>query len=132
MKFYKCATCGKIIAVVKDTDVETVCCGQPMECLVTKTKDEGGEKHVPVYSVVGNTVTVKVGTVEHPMTESHHIEWIAIESDSGCQCRHLHAGSRPEATFALIPYEKVRNVYEYCNLHGLWKCCPACAPNGYC
>ena len=22
---------------------------------------------------------------------------------------------------ALVPYEKVKNVYEYCTLHGLWK-----------
>lgn len=132
MKFYKCATCGKIVAVVRDTDVETVCCGHPMACLEVKTKDEGGEKHVPVYTVSGSTVTVKVGKVEHPMTEAHRVEWIAVETDAGCQCRPLRAGNKPEAVFALIPYEKVTGVYEYCNLHGLWKCCAACNPAGCC
>ena len=26
-----------------------------------------------------------------------------------------------EKTFALVPQDKVKSVYEYCNLHGLWK-----------
>ena len=26
-----------------------------------------------------------------------------------------------KATFALVPHDKVKSVYEYCNLHGLWK-----------
>ena len=79
------------------------------------------EKHVPVYSVTDNAVTVKVGSVEHPMTDAHRIEWIAIETENGNQRKELKAGDKPEATFALVPYDKVKSVYEYCNLHGLWK-----------
>ena len=121
MKFFKCDVCGKIVAIVKSTDVDTVCCGQPMRELVPGTTDGAVEKHVPVYHVDGNTVTVKVGSTAHPMTEAHQIEWIAIETENGNQRRELKPGDKPEATFALVPYDKVKNVYEYCNLHGLWR-----------
>ena len=121
MKFYKCEICGKIVAMVRETPVDTVCCGQPMRELVPGTTDGATEKHVPVYALEGNTVKVKVGSVEHPMTDAHHIEWIAIETENGNQRKELKPGEKPEATFALVPRDKVRNVYEYCNLHGLWK-----------
>lgn len=121
MKFYKCDICGKIVAMVKATAVDTVCCGAPMRELVPGTTDGAAEKHVPVYTVNGSTVTVKVGAAEHPMMDSHHIEWIAIETENGNQRKELKAGDKPEATFALVPRDKVKSVYEYCNLHGLWK-----------
>ena len=121
MKFYKCEICGKIVAMVKETPVDTVCCGQAMRELVPGTTDGASEKHVPVYTLEGNTVKVKVGSVEHPMTDAHHIEWIAIETENGNQRKELKPGDKPEATFALVPRDKVKSVYEYCNLHGLWK-----------
>ena len=121
MKFYKCEICGKIVAMVKETPVDTMCCGQPMRELVPGTTDGTTEKHVPVYTLEGNTVKVRVGSVEHPMTDAHHIEWIAIETENGNQRKELKPGDKPEATFALVPLDKVKSVYEYCNLHGLWK-----------
>ena len=121
MKFYKCEICGKIVAMVKETPVDTMCCGQAMRELVPGTTDGATDKHVPVYTLEGNTVKVKVGSVEHPMTDAHHIEWIAIETENGNQRKELKPGDKPEATFALVPRDKVKSVYEYCNLHGLWK-----------
>ena len=121
MKFYKCEICGKIVAMVKETPVDTMCCGQAMRELVPGTTDGAVEKHVPVYTVEGNTVKVKVGSAEHPMTDAHRIEWIAIETETGNQRKELKAGDKPEATFALVPRDKVKSVYEYCNIHGLWK-----------
>jgi len=121
MKFYKCEICGKIVAIVKDTPVETVCCGQDMVELVPGTTDGSKEHHVPVYKVEGDTVKVTIGAKDHPMSDDHHIEWIAIETTNGSQCRHLKPNEKPHATFALVPYEKVKNVYDYCNVHGLWK-----------
>lgn len=121
MKFYKCDICGKIVAIVEESATETVCCGQDMRELVPNTTDGKLEAHVPVYTVEGNTVTVKVGAMPHPMKDEHHIAWIAIETDQGNQRKCLKPGAAPEAKFALVPYEKVKNVYEYCTLHGLWK-----------
>jgi superoxide reductase len=92
-----------------------------MEKLEPNTSDGAGEKHLPIAEVQGETVAVKVGSVEHPMIKEHHIEWIAVETSSGNQRKVLDPLGKPEAMFALLPGEKVKSVYEYCNLHGLWK-----------
>jgi superoxide reductase len=121
MEFYKCAICGKIVAMVNDGVPDTICCGEPMAKHVPNTSDGAGEKHVPAANVEGDVLSVKVGTIEHPMVEAHHIEWIAIETSSGNQRKLLDPLGKPEAKFALLPGDKVKAVYEYCNLHGLWK-----------
>ena len=81
----------------------------------------GHEKHVPVYEVVDNIVNVKVGEVDHPMLEAHYIQWIALQTNLGNQRKVLQPGQEPKAQFALLPGEQVIAVYEYCNLHGLYK-----------
>ena len=121
MEFYKCEICGKIVAMVKEGVPDTICCGKPMARLVPNTSDGAGEKHVPAAEVKGNVLSVKIGSVEHPMTEAHHIEWVAVETSLGNQRKMLNPLGKPEASFALLPAEKVKSVYEYCNLHGLWK-----------
>jgi len=120
MKFFKCKHCGKIIAVVNDRPVPTICCGEPMSELVPNTEDGAHEKHIPVYEVEGNVVHVKVGEVTHPMLEGHYIEWIAIQTNLGNQRKVLKPGEEPKADFALLPGEKVEAVLEHCNLHGLY------------
>lgn len=120
MKFYKCEVCGKIVAVVNERNVPTICCGQPMQELVPNTKDGAHEKHIPVVEVKGNLVHVKVGEVEHPMLENHYIEWIVLKTNFGNQRKQLKPGEKPEACFALLEGEKVEEVLEYCNLHGLY------------
>ncbi len=121
MKFYICSHCGNIIAYVKDQGVPVMCCGQKMEELVPNTTDAAVEKHVPVISVEGSKVTVKVSSVEHPMVDVHYIEWIALETKQGNQRKPLHPGEKPEAVFALADGDEVVAAYAYCNLHGLWK-----------
>ena len=120
MKFYRCPICGKIIAIVNDRQVPTICCGRPMEELVPNTQDGAHEKHVPVFKVEGNVVHVEVGEVEHPMLDAHYIEWIALKTNFGNQRKVLKPGEKPVADFALLPGEKVEAVLEYCNLHGLY------------
>ena len=89
------------------------------EELTANTTDGAYEKHVPVISHKGETVTVKVGSVAHPMLEAHYIQFIVLETATGYQVRHLNPGEAPEADFAVT--EPVIAAYEYCNLHGLWK-----------
>ena len=91
------------------------------EELIPNTTDAAGEKHVPVVSVNGDEVSVKVGSVEHPMLEAHYIQWIVIETENGYQVKNLKPGEKPEAVFKLATGEKVLAAYEFCNLHGLWK-----------
>lgn len=119
-KFYICKHCGNMIGMIKSSGVNVVCCGDPMTELKPNTVEASQEKHLPVVTVEGNIVKVKVGSVEHPMTEEHHIAWIYLETEQGGQRKKLAVGSKPEAEFASAGGDKVVGVYEYCNLHGLW------------
>ena len=88
--------------------------------LIPNTTDAAGEKHVPVVSISNNTVSVKVGSIEHPSLPEHYIEFIALETDKGLQMKWGKAGKKPEAFFTISEDETVLAAYEYCNLHGLW------------
>lgn len=121
MEFYICEHCGNLVGMVHNSGVPMMCCGQKMTKLVPGTTDAAVEKHVPVYTVDGNKVSVTVGSVEHPMTEAHLIQWIALETAKGAQRKVLKAGDAPKAEFALTDDDSVVAVYAYCNLHGLWK-----------
>lgn len=88
--------------------------------LVANTTDAAKEKHVPVVLVDQNKVHVTVGSVLHPMTEAHHIAFIALVTDKKSVLKKLDPTGSPEADFILQENEKLLHVYEYCNLHGLW------------
>lgn len=121
LKFYICEHCGNIITHLRDSGVPIMCCGQKMTELVAGLSDGAAEKHVPVVSVDGSVVTVKIGDVAHPMLEEHYIQWIVLETKEGTQIKHLKAGMKPEAQFALSAGDEVIAAYEYCNIHSLWK-----------
>ncbi len=120
MKFYVCEHCGNKVTFVEDKGVPVVCCGQKMTELVANTVDASQEKHVPVVERDGNKLVVKVGSVEHPMAEEHSIQWIVLETKQGSMIKYLKPGEKPEAEFEVSAEDAVA-VYEYCNLHGLWK-----------
>jgi superoxide reductase len=71
--------------------------------------------------VKDNIVTVCVGSVEHPMTEAHYIEWVSLQTKFGNQRKALKPGDKPTVCFALCEGDEVEAVYAYCNLHSLWK-----------
>ena len=121
MKFYRCDHCGNIITLVHAAGVPVMCCGQKMTELVPGTVDAAVEKHVPAVKVDGAQIHVTVGAVEHPMLAEHFIEWIAVETNQGSQIKYLQPGQPPKASFVLAEGEELVAVYEYCNLHGLWK-----------
>ena len=121
MKFYICKTCGKIIAIVKETAVPTMCCGQKMEEIVPGTTDAAAEKHVPVFEVKDQKVFVTVGAVPHPMLPEHYIEWVSIQTKLGNQRKELKPGDEPKVCFSICEDDEVLAVYAYCNLHSLWK-----------
>ena len=118
MKFIKCEKCGKVAIIAKDSACDTMCCGQAMTVLEPNTTDAAVEKHVPVIEASGSKVTVKVGSAEHPMLAEHYIEWIYLQTKDGGQFKCLNPGEAPAAEF--IAADPVA-VWEYCNLHGLWK-----------
>ena len=118
-KFYKCSHCGNVIGKVVDSGVPVVCCGQKMEELVANTVDASQEKHVPVVTRIDDcTIKVEVGSVAHPMLPEHHIAFIYVETEDGGI--RVNLTDKPEAQICVCNSKPVA-VYEYFNLHVLWK-----------
>ena len=120
-RFFICKHCGNIVAMVKSSGVPIMCCGEKMSEIVPGTMDASKEKHVPVYTIEGNTVNVAVGSVLHPMQPEHYIEWVSLQTRSGNQRKQLEPHDEPKVSFAITDGDEVVAVYAYCNLHGLWK-----------
>ncbi len=120
-KFYICEHCGNIIAMIRDCGVPVFCCGEKMRQIHPGTVEASGEKHIPIYEADGSSVHVKVGSVEHPMSQEHYIQWICLETKQGIQFKELSPEDKPEACFALSDGDKVVEVYAFCNQHSLWK-----------
>ena len=113
-EIYTCKICDNIVEVVHEGAGILVCCGHPMDLKEVNTIDASKEKHVPI--IEGNKV--KIGSVEHPMTEEHYIEWIEATSEDGQITKvFLKPEQKPEAKFCFKPV----SARTYCNLHGLWK-----------
>ncbi|MBR2742695.1 MAG: desulfoferrodoxin [Clostridia bacterium] len=119
-KFFICKKCGNFAGMIVSSGAPMICCGEKMTEVVPNTTEAAGEKHVPVAKLEGDILTVNVGSVDHPMTEEHLIEWVYVQTENGGQRRKLSAGAKPVAQFALNG-DKPLAVFAYCNLHGLWK-----------
>lgn len=118
VKFFICNHCGNIIEMVRDRGVKVECCGEPMQLLVPGTSDGAKEKHVPFVEVADEKLAAKIGEVPHPMEEKHYIEWIAFVNEDIVKRVNLKPG---EEAIAYHNKNFKGEVYEYCNLHGLWK-----------
>ena len=119
LQIYKCDICGNIVELLHEGAGELVCCGQAMKHFAENTVDAAKEKHVPVIEKADGGLSVKVGSVAHPMEEKHYIEWIEIVADDKAYRQFLKPGSAPEASFDIKADKVVAR--EYCNLHGLWR-----------
>jgi len=116
--FYRCEICGNMVALIKKGDGTLTCCDQAMTKLEPNTTDGAKEKHVPVITKENGKVKVVIGSTLHPMLPEHYIEWIALDTGEKTEIVYLKPGMEPKAEFA----DATRGtVYEYCNLHGLWK-----------
>ncbi len=120
-KFFICRHCGNIIAMIRDCGVPISCCGEKMQEIQPGITEASGEKHIPVWEVDETTVRVRVGSVDHPMTPEHYIQWICLETKNGVQYRVLTPQDAPAACFRLCDGDEVVGVYAFCNLHSLWK-----------
>ena len=118
--FYVCKVCGKVIGLINDTGVPTICCGEEMGMLKANASDGAKEKHVPAYEVdeLKEEIVVKIGEIEHPMEKEHYIAWVAQTADSTTTRIQLFPGQAPTAK---MKYIKGSTIYAYCNKHGLWK-----------
>lgn len=119
LEVYKCEKCGNIVEVLQGGSCTPVCCGEPMKLLKENTTDGAKEKHVPVVEKIEGGYRVTVGSVEHPMTPEHYIQFIELVTPDGVLRSNLTPDDKPVAEFKT----DATDVYarEYCNLHGLWR-----------
>ena len=120
-KFFYSKSCGMLLDVIHDGNKPISCCGEEMQVLTANTSEGASEKHLPVVEVNGTDVTVKVGSVYHPMSDEHNIGWIYLQTQQGCQKKVLPVDLDPVVTFSLTKDDRPVAAYAYCNLHGLWK-----------
>lgn len=116
--FYRCEVCGNMVALIKSGGGTLTCCGQNMTKLEPNTTDAATEKHVPAITKENGKIKVQIGSTIHPMLPEHHIEWIALDTGDKVEIVYLKPGMEPKAEFNEVASG---TVYEYCNLHGLWK-----------
>ncbi len=117
---YECPICKNQVEVTRVGGGQLVCCGQPMQLKKAGVSDGAAEKHVPVVEKAEGGFLVKVGSVEHPSTPEHFIEWIELVFTDGTVLRkQLKPGEKPQAFFAVS--DGNFTAREYCNLHGLWQ-----------
>lgn len=116
---YKCNICGNVVEVLHAGGGDLSCCGSPMEQLKENSVDAATEKHIPVIEKTDNGYKVTVGSVVHPMTDDHYIEWIELIAGEQSFRKFLKPGDAPEAVFAVSADSVTARAY--CNLHGVWK-----------
>lgn len=119
-EIYRCEICGNVVEILNEGAPDLHCCGQAMVKLDAKSEDEGQEKHVPVIEETDSGVTVKVGSVEHPMEEKHYIKFIEVLTTDTVLKAELRPGDAPVAEFS-VSKDAIKEVREYCTVHMLWK-----------
>ena len=119
LQVYKCSVCGNTVEVMHVGGGTLTCCDKPMEVQEEKTADAATEKHVPVVEKVDGGYKVKVGSVPHPMTDEHFIEWIELVAGDEIMVAFLKPGAAPEAVFKTDAADV--SAREFCTVHGFWK-----------
>lgn len=119
---YRCSKCGlqMEVTVCRHEVSPPLCCGEAMILQLENSTDAAMEKHVPVVEAREDGILVRVGSVGHPMTEEHYIEWIEVINGAYINRYHLKPGELPQAAF-YVPLSPKLIIRASCNIHGLWK-----------
>ncbi|MGI6242691.1 MAG: desulfoferrodoxin [Prevotella sp.] len=115
-EIYKSAANGSLVEILNPGEGALA---SDLKQVKENTTDAATEKHVPVIEAIEGGYRVKVGSVEHPMTEEHYIEWIELITENEVLRKYLTPTDKPVAEFKTDA--KHVCARGYCNLHGLWK-----------
>jgi superoxide reductase len=118
VKFFSYDKTGDIVFKVKDGGGVLSIDGQELTAIDANSRDAAKEKHVPDITREDGKIKVQIGSVLHPSLQEHYIEWIALATEDRFEVAYLKPGAEPRAEFADA---ESGVIYEYCNLHGLWK-----------
>ena len=108
-KFYVCPICGNVIQTTGEAVIS--CCGITLPPLEADAMDE---EHTIKLEVVEDEYYV---TLDHSMTKTHYITFLAAVSDQGIQLVKLYPEGGAETRFKI---NRVERVYACCNRHGLF------------
>ena len=106
-KFYVCPICGNVIWAAGEGAYS--CCGVSLPPLEAEEPDDAHEIHA---ERVENEWYV---TVDHPMTKSHYISFLAFVTDDRVQIVRLYPEQSAEARFFVRGQGR---LYASCNRHG--------------
>ncbi len=118
-QIYYCEQCGNMVEVLEAGQGQLVCCEVPMKRMAENMGEAAREKHLPTVTREGKSLHIKVGSVIHPMTPEHLIEWVEMSQEDRCIRVFLKPGVAPELRVPAA--DAPATVRAYCNLHGLWK-----------
>lgn len=109
-KFYVCPVCGNIIHTTGETVIS--CCGISLPALETEELDTDHRV------IIENVEDEKFITVEHEMSKSHYISFIAYVTTDRVQLVKLYPEGNAETR---MQFRGRGYLYIYCNRHGLMK-----------
>ncbi|MBR4889223.1 MAG: helix-turn-helix domain-containing protein [Clostridia bacterium] len=108
--FYMCPVCGNIVQSTGKAMVS--CCGITLPPL--QAENAGGEHALRIEPVEDEFYV----TLQHPMSKTHFISFLAAVTDQGVQLVKLYPEGPAEARFKR---SRVRWVYACCNRDGLFR-----------
>lgn len=111
MKFYVCPICGNIITSLGEAVVS--CCGVTLPVLEAEEPTESHKLQIEQSEDEYYITSI------HEMSKSHYISFIAAVKDNSVELTKLYPESSAEARFKV---SRTRELYYYCNKHGLFKC----------
>ena len=109
-KFYVCPLCGNVIHSFGEAVVS--CCGITLPPLEAEDADDS---HVCTLERIEDEYYL---SVDHPMTKTHYISFLAAMRDDGYEIKKLYPEGSAAARF---PIAGIRRFYFYCNRHGLFR-----------
>ena len=108
-RFYVCPVCGNVIHTMGEAVIQ--CHGVRLQPAVAEATDEN---HMIFIERIEDEYYVRI---DHEMTKSHYISFIATTSSDRCQTVKLYPEGNAEARFNI---NGVRKIFFYCNRDGLF------------
>ena len=112
-KLYVCPLCGNVLHATGQAVVS--CCGITLPPLEVEEPETGHEMKV---ECIDQDYYV---TLDHPMTKSHYLSFLAYITSDWVQLRKLYPEQEAAGRFTR---GGVGRIYAYCNQHGLFQVKP--------
>lgn len=108
-KFHVCPVCGN--AILSTGEAVITCCGITLPPLEAEPAEE---EHAIRLEPVEDEYYV---TLDHPMSKTHYISFLAAVSDQAVQFVKLYPEGEAGTRFKV---NRLERIYAYCNRHGLF------------